>query len=101
MHGSAEALGRCVRAGDSVRRTWVRRRETPRRRPAGPTRGAASMASNEEYEASRGMPAPREVVFDLVSDPGLVHRWVPALDEVSETGTDAVHVHGELAGHEV
>ncbi|NHC45362.1 SRPBCC family protein [Motilibacter aurantiacus] len=59
------------------------------------------MASNQEFEASRGMPAPREVVFEVASDPGLVHRWVPALDEVSATGPDAVHVHGTVGGQEL
>ncbi|NHC14159.1 SRPBCC family protein [Motilibacter deserti] len=59
------------------------------------------MASNQEFEATRGMPAPREVVYEVASDPALVHRWVPSLDEVSSTGPDVVHVHGNVGGQEV
>ena len=59
------------------------------------------MATNQEFEASRGMGAGREVVYEIASNPQLVHRWVPALDEVSSDGTDAIHVHGQVGAQEV
>ena len=59
------------------------------------------MADNQEFEASRGMPAVREVVFGYVSDPENVARWVPDLGEVHQTGDTTLHVQGDVGGEHV
>jgi uncharacterized protein YndB with AHSA1/START domain len=52
-----------------------------------------------EYEESRRMPAPADVVFDIMSDIETMQRWLPTTLEVEDAGPDRVHVEGDAGGH--
>jgi carbon monoxide dehydrogenase subunit G len=49
-----------------------------------------------EYEESRRMPAPADVVFDIMSDVDTMQRWLPTTMEVEDAGPDRVHVEGTV-----
>jgi uncharacterized protein YndB with AHSA1/START domain len=51
-----------------------------------------------EYEESRRMPAPADVVFDIMSDVETMQRWLPTTIEVADAGPDRVHVEGDAGG---
>jgi uncharacterized protein YndB with AHSA1/START domain len=51
-----------------------------------------------EYEESRRMPAPADVVFDIMSDLDTMQRWLPTTMEVEDAGPDRVHVEGDTGG---
>jgi uncharacterized protein YndB with AHSA1/START domain len=52
-----------------------------------------------EFEESRRMPAPADVVFDIMSDVETMQRWLPTTMDVEDAGPDRVHVEGEADGH--
>ncbi len=45
------------------------------------------------------MPAPADVVFDIMSDINAMQRWLPTTMEVADAGPDRVHVEGDTGGH--
>jgi len=45
------------------------------------------------------MPAPADVVFDIMSDVETMQRWLPTTVEVADAGPDRVHVEGDTGGH--
>jgi len=44
------------------------------------------------------MPAPADVVFDIMSDIDTMQRWLPATIEVEDAGPDRVRVEGDAGG---
>ena len=44
------------------------------------------------------MPAPADVVFDIMSDIDTMQRWLPTTMEVEDAGPDRVHVEGDAGG---
>lgn len=51
-----------------------------------------------EYEASRGMPAEAEIVFDVAADVERMERWLPTTVAVRSAGPDVVRVAGDSDG---
>ncbi|GAA2403681.1 SRPBCC family protein [Streptomyces glaucosporus] len=54
-----------------------------------------------EYERSRTMPAMPELIFDQVSDPGALNRWLPTDLHAHVEAPPAVTVHEDRTGHDV
>ncbi|WP_031506185.1 SRPBCC family protein [Streptomyces megasporus] len=54
-----------------------------------------------EYERSRTMPALPELVFDEVSDPDRLNRWLPLDLHARVEDPPAVTVHEDRTGHDV
>ena len=42
------------------------------------------------------MPAPADVVFDIMSDVETMQRWLPTTMEVADAGPDRVHIEGTV-----
>jgi uncharacterized protein YndB with AHSA1/START domain len=51
-----------------------------------------------EYERSRTMAAPSEIVFQVASEVETMDRWLPTMTEVEETSPEVLHVEGEVGG---
>ena len=45
------------------------------------------------------MPAPADVVFDIMSDINTMQRWLPTTIEVEDAGPERVSIEGDADGH--